>query len=131
MFTSFYNFGVSILPLPLPLPLLPGLVGNSLAFTVLALHVTFFFFLFLDNRSFINFAFSLVLCSFFLVTLSASLIFSDFQDWLTGDSQTASFLGLLIFHPSEFAPGHGTKLFLRSILHHHLNESALLPSLIF
>ena len=47
-----------------------------------------------------------------VMTSLASLMFSYFEDWLTGDSQTASFWGLLIFHPSEFAPDHGTKLFL-------------------
>ena len=47
-----------------------------------------------------------------VMTSSASLIFSYFEDWLTGDSQTASFWGLLIFHPLEFAPDCRTKLLL-------------------
>ena len=68
--------------LPLPPPLL--IIGRLLAFTVSALHVTFFtFFFFLSSkiRVIIKFCFSICFSSFFFDTSSAFLIFS----WFSGE----------------------------------------------
>ena len=99
MFYNFYNFGVSILPLPLPLPLPLTFVGNSLAFTVSALQVTFFFLLFSDNRFFINFALLMALSSFFLATSSASLIFFWFSGLVSKCDSKSFFLGFFDLSP--------------------------------